>query len=48
LTFQGKAGQIILDQIRTIDKARIVKKLGTIHAKTAHKVSETLLEMFSY
>jgi mRNA interferase MazF len=48
LTFQGKTGQIVLDQIRTIDKARIVKKIGTIHAKTAHKVSEILIEMFSY
>ena len=27
-TFQGKRGQIVLDQIRTIDRVRLVKKLG--------------------
>lgn len=48
VTFQGKTGQIVLDQIRTIDKIRILKKLGNIHTKTAHKVSKILLEMFSY
>jgi len=34
--FQGKKGQIILDQIRTIDKERLVKKLGVI-SKTSQK-----------
>lgn len=38
ITFEGKEGQIVLDQIRTIDKIRIVKKLGKIHQKTAHEV----------
>jgi mRNA interferase MazF len=26
--FQGKAGQIVLDQIRTLDRTRLIKKLG--------------------
>jgi len=30
--FEGKAGQIVLDQIRTVDKSRLVKKLGKISA----------------
>ncbi|ARN84808.1 type II toxin-antitoxin system PemK/MazF family toxin [Candidatus Nucleicultrix amoebiphila] len=48
ITFEGKEGQIVLDQIRTIDKIRIVKKLGKIHQKTAHEVLRSLIEMFSY
>lgn len=45
LKFQGKEGWIILDQLRTIDKVRLVKKLGNIEAKTVRKVKEVLREM---
>jgi len=45
--FQGKRGQIVLDQIRTIDKNRLVKKLGTINKKTQMEVLQILQEMFS-
>src|SRR3972149_4488757 len=31
--FQGKDGQIVLDQLRTVDKARLVKRLGKIPAE---------------
>lgn len=48
VNFDGKSGQIVLDQIRTIDKARIVKKLGTLQSQTAHKLSEVLVEIFTY
>ena len=44
--FKGKDGQIVLDQIRTVDKARLVKKLGRIDDKTAALVLERLREMF--
>ncbi len=47
VTFQGKKGDIALDQIRSVDKQRLYKKLGTIHANTAAKVSHVLMEMFS-
>ncbi len=46
-TFQGKKGDIALDQLRVIDKNRLVKKLGTIHSSTADKVLRVLQEMFS-
>jgi mRNA interferase MazF len=46
--FQGKNGQIALDQLRTIDKSRIIKVVGKITAKTAEKVCAALLEMFAY
>ena len=46
-SFQGKNGQIILDQIRTIDKARLVKKLGVISKNAQMKTLNVLNEMFA-
>jgi mRNA interferase MazF len=46
--FQGKHGKIVLDQIRTVDKARLVRKLGRIRAsKTQAEVLRVLGEMFA-
>jgi mRNA interferase MazF len=45
--FQGKSGQIVLDQIRTIDKRRLVKKLGTINKKTQTQTLSFLQELFA-
>ena len=45
--FQGVSGQIVLDQIRTVDKTRLVKKLGTISRPAQGKVVQGLVEMFS-
>jgi mRNA interferase MazF len=45
--FQGKDGQIVLDQIRTVDKARLVKKLGKISSATQKIVLAVLAEMFA-
>ncbi len=47
ITFKRKKGQIVLDQIRTVDKARLVKHLGKIDAKTATRVLAVLQEMFA-
>jgi len=38
LTFQGKSGWIVLDQIRTIDKLRIINKLGKLNSKKIAEV----------
>ncbi|MFZ0481753.1 MAG: type II toxin-antitoxin system PemK/MazF family toxin [Desulfobacterales bacterium] len=46
--FKRKKGQIVLDQIRTIDKTRLVKKLGTIDPETQLKVITTLQRLFSF
>ena len=46
--FKGKAGEIALDQIRVVDKARLMKKLGAINDATACSISDTLVEMFTY
>jgi len=45
-TFQGKQGQVVLDQIRTIDKVRLSLKLGRINKPTQDKVLSILREMF--
>ena len=45
--FGGKSGQVVLDQIRTVDQARLVKKLGRIDDRTAQRVLDVLLEMFA-
>ena len=47
VTFQRKKGQIVLDQIRTVDKSRLLKRLGRIDKETAQKVSDALQEMFA-
>jgi mRNA interferase MazF len=47
VTFQGRSGQIVLDQIRTTDKSRLVKKLGRLDATTGDKVLSLLGDMFS-
>jgi len=46
-SFQGKKGQIILDQIRTIDTKRLVQKLGVISKKTQSKTLSLLQELFA-
>lgn len=45
--FQRKSGQIVLDQIRTVDKMRLVKRLGKIDDATAQKVLALLNEIFA-
>ena len=45
--FQGKDGQIVLDQIRTVDKSRLVKKIGQISQDEQREVLNILAEMFA-
>jgi mRNA interferase MazF len=45
--FQDKQGQVVLDQIRTIDKARLVRKLGLIAPDVQSQILSTLQEMFA-
>jgi len=46
--FKEKKGQIILDQIRTIDKTRLVKKLGSINPVTQLEVISILQRIFAF
>jgi mRNA interferase MazF len=45
--FRGKSGQIVLDQIRTIDKSRLRKRLGKIEPKAGIAALAVLQEMFA-
>ena len=46
-TFQGKEGQVVLDQIRTVDTARLARKLGKLKKETQLEVLSVLNELFS-
>jgi len=46
LTFKRKKGQIVLDQIRTIDKTRLVKRLGRLDKNVSAQTLQILREMF--
>jgi mRNA interferase MazF len=45
ITLQGKSSWIILDQIRTVDRTRIVKKLGKLNSKNIKAVKQIIMEM---
>jgi mRNA interferase MazF len=46
--FKKKKGQIVLDQIRTIDKTRLIKKLGSINPETQLDVISVLQRLFAF
>lgn len=46
--FKRKKGQIVLDQIRTIDKTRLIKKLGTIDPNSQIEVIAVLQRLFAF
>lgn len=48
ITFQGKKGLILLDQMRAIDKSRLIQKLGNIPKSVKIKVINCLHELFAY
>ncbi|BBB24285.1 mRNA interferase [Isorropodon fossajaponicum endosymbiont JTNG4] len=46
--FQEKKGLILIDQMRAIDKSRLIKKLGVINQTTQQILCQCLQEMFAY
>jgi len=46
--FEGTDGLVLLDQIRAVDKSRIVKNIGKVEEKTAQLITVMLQEMFRY
>jgi mRNA interferase MazF len=48
IKFEDKNGLILLDQIRAIDKSRIVKKIGKVEKNKAIEISKMLNEIFEY
>jgi len=47
IQFQRRRAQVALDQIRAVDRQRLIRKLGTAPARTAQAVSSVLVEMFT-
>ena len=47
ITHAGQKGLILLDQVRAVDKVRLVKKMGTMSAKTLTSTLATLQEVFA-
>lgn len=46
--FKEKKGHVVLDQIRTIDKKRLVKKLGSVDSETQLKIISVLQRLFAF
>ncbi|MGK0256163.1 MAG: mRNA interferase MazF [Arcobacteraceae bacterium] len=46
IKFEKKDGLVLLDQIRTVDKTRLVKKLGDVNTATSKEISKMLVNMF--
>ena len=46
IRFEKKDGLVLLDQIRTVDKTRLVKKLGIVNKKTSQDISKMLIQIF--
>jgi mRNA interferase MazF len=47
ITFKRKKGQIVLDQLRAVDKRRLLKRLGKISRRNANKVLDVLRDIFA-
>ena len=45
IIFQSRRGHVALDQIRAVDRERLIRKLGTASAKTLQAVSSVLVKM---
>ena len=46
IKFKNKDGLILLDQIRAVDKTRLIKKLGNVDKATTNEIANTLVTMF--
>lgn len=47
LTFQGKQGLILLDQMRTLDRLRLVQRMGALKEPSTSQMLSTLRQMFA-
>jgi mRNA interferase MazF len=47
VTFRGTQGHVVLDQIRTVDKMRLIRRLGSLDQLVSRRVLEVLAELFA-
>jgi mRNA interferase MazF len=48
IKFDNKNGLVLLDQIRTVDKTRLLKKIGNVDEHISKNISNMLVKMFEY
>ena len=48
LRFEGKNGEVVLDQIRSVDRTRLLRRLGSLPSATSRRVCDALGEMFAW
>ncbi len=48
IKFENKNGLVLLDQMRTVDKTRLVKKLGNVDKQTSQDISRMLVQIFEF
>jgi len=48
IKFEDKDGLVLLDQIRAVDKTRVVKKIGIVEKNKSKEISKMLTEIFEY
>ena len=48
IEFEDKSGLVLLDQIRAVDKTRVVKKIGAVEKNKSKEISKMLMEIFEY
>jgi mRNA interferase MazF len=46
--FGGKEGEVALDQLRTVDRTRLIRRLGEVDEALAREVADRLVAMFAY
>ncbi len=46
--FKTKRGQLVVDQIRSVDKSRLIEKIGNMDAKTCKNICTLIVETFKY
>ena len=45
--FEGKSGFVVLDQVRTVDRARVARRLGRLSPRTVESILHALQAMFA-
>jgi len=48
IKFENKNGLVLLDQIRTVDKTRLIKKIGHVDERISKNIADILVKMFEY
>jgi mRNA interferase MazF len=46
--FKNKQGQLVVDQIRSVDKSRLIEKIGALDANSSKNICALIVETFKY